>query len=361
MLSRYATTLYRLAATLSAAIFGAIFSLSSLAQVPENPINLRGSGASFPYPIYVEWFRQFTHRENNIFIFYEMSSSGDGIRDFLGHTVDFAASDAAIDVDELRRLKQGAVVLPVTAGEVVLVFNLPGIDKLKLSRKTYTGIFLGKIRNWDDPLIVADNPDITLPRTPISVVTRSESSGTSYIFSGHLSSISEEFREKVGLDRVPNWPKLPSFKRAPGNQGVSARVRKIPGAIGYVEHGFAEIVNLPIATLENHAGNYIEASAESGAAALKEAEFPNTELPVSGAPNLITWVWDPKARDAYPITSFSWLLLYSDQEDDKAKALRQLLVFMLSRKSQSEAGKLGLVPLPENVRLKVLNAVTFVQ
>ncbi|MFA0811546.1 phosphate ABC transporter substrate-binding protein PstS [Microbulbifer epialgicus] len=361
MLSRCAAVLWCLAAALPAAGLSLFIAVYSQAQVPENPITLRGSGASFPYPIYVEWFRQFTHRENNIFIFYEMSNSGDGIRDFLGHTVDFAASDAAIDIDELERLQQGAVVLPVTAGEVVLIYNLPEIDKLKLSREAYTGIFMGKIRYWDDPIIAAANPDLKLPRTEISVVTRSESSGTSYIFTGHLSSIDEAFRNTIGLDRTPNWPKLPSFKRAPGNQGVAAKVRKLRGSIGYVEHGFAEIVNLPVAILQNHAGNYIEANAASGKAALAEVAFPNTKLPISGAPNLIAWVWDPKGEDAYPITSLSWLLLYSDQEDDKAQALRQMLVFMLSRKSQAEAGNLGLVPLPESMRLKVLNAVTFIR
>ncbi|BBM01808.1 phosphate ABC transporter substrate-binding protein PstS [Microbulbifer sp. GL-2] len=361
MLMRCASVLCRPTTALLATGLSLFIAFYAHSQVPQNSVNLRGSGASFPYPIYVEWFRQFTHRENNIFIFYEMSNSSDGIRDFLGHTVDFAASDAAIDIDELKRLNQGAVVLPVTAGEVVLVFNLPGIESLKLSRDAYVGIFLGKIRSWDDPVITANNPGIKIPNMAINVVTRSERSGTSYIFSGHLSSISEDFRENIGLDRIPNWPKLPNFKRAPGNQGVAAMVRRTPGSIGYVEHGFAEIVNLPIAVLENRAGNYIEANAESGAIALEEAVFPDSKLPVSGAPNLITWVWDPKAEDAYPITSFSWLLLYSDQEDDKAQALRQLLVFMLSRKSQSEAGNLGLVPLPENIRLKVLNAVTFVR
>ncbi|WP_445359007.1 phosphate ABC transporter substrate-binding protein PstS [Microbulbifer sp. ANSA005] len=360
MISRCATLLRRLTAVLATASF--ILAVTpGTAQVPENPVNLRGSGASFPYPIYVEWFRQFTHRENNIFIFYEMSSSGDGIRDFLGHTVDFAASDAAIEIDELRKLKGGGVVLPVTAGEVVLVFNLPGIDKLKLSREAYVGIFLGEITHWDDPKIAAANPDIKLPRDEITVVTRSESSGTSYIFSGHMSSVSQDFREKIGLDRTPSWPKLPRFKRAPGNQGVAAKVRKKVGAIGYVEHGFAQLVNLPVALLENRAGNYIAAGPKSGAEALLEVEFPKASLPISGAPNLIAWIWDPKGETAYPITSFSWLLLYADQDDQKAQALRQMLVFMLSNASQSQAGSLGLVPLPENIRQKVLNAVTYVR
>ncbi|AWF82808.1 phosphate ABC transporter substrate-binding protein PstS [Microbulbifer sp. A4B17] len=360
MISRCATLLRRLTAVLATASF-ILAATSGTAQVPENPVNLRGSGASFPYPIYVEWFRQFTHRENNIFIFYEMSSSGDGIRDFLGHTVDFAASDAAIEIDELRDLKEGGVVLPVTAGEVVLVFNLPGINNLKLSREAYAGIFLGEITHWDDPKIAATNSEIKLPRDEITVVTRSEGSGTSYIFSGHLSSFSQAFRDKIGLARTPNWPKIPRFKKAPGNQGVAAKVRKVPGAIGYVEHGFAQLVNLPVALLENHAGNYIEAGPKSGAEALSEVVFPKEALPVSGAPNLIAWVWDPKGETAYPITSFSWLLLYANQDDEKAKALRQMLVFMLSRNSQSQAGTLGLVPLPENIRLKVLNAVTYVR
>ncbi|WP_444928632.1 phosphate ABC transporter substrate-binding protein PstS [Microbulbifer sp. SSSA002] len=360
MILRCASALRRLTAALLTAGF-ALTASPGTAQVPENPVNLRGSGASFPYPIYVEWFRQFTHEENNIFIFYEMSSSGDGIRDFLGHTVDFAASDAAIDIAELRKLEGGGVVLPVTAGEVVLVFNLPGIHKLKLSRAAYVGIFLGEISRWNDPRIAAANPDIELPDEEITVVTRSESSGTSYIFSGHLSSVSSAFREKIGLNKTPNWPKLPRFKRVPGNQGVAAAVRKNVGAIGYIEHGFAQLVNLPLALLQNRAGNYIAASPKSGGEALSEVEFPQTTLPISGAPNLIAWVWDPKGETAYPITSFSWLLLYADQEDEKALALRQMLAFMLSKGSQSQAGTLGLVPLPENIRRKVLDAVPYIR
>ncbi|GAA5443264.1 phosphate-binding protein PstS [Microbulbifer sp. NBRC 101763] len=331
------------------------------AQTSESTINLRGSGARFPHPVYVDWFRQFTHQDNDIFVHYGLSASTDGIRDFLGNTVDFAASDIAIEIDRLEGLKGGAVVLPVTAIQLVLIFNLPGIEALKLSRDAYANIFLGKVQTWDHPSITASNPEIQLPNTEITVVTHTESSGASYLFSGHLSNINDEFRENIGISQAPNWPRQPGFERAAGSQGVAAKVRATPGSIGFIDHCFAEVTNLPEALLENRSGNYIEANVESGTAALEEVEFPEGKLPGSNAPNLIAWVWDPAAEGAYPITSFSWLLLYAEQDDSKAKALRKMLSFILHANSQAKAGELGLVPLPEHVREKVLSAIDFVQ
>lgn len=363
MLSKSITALHRLSVTLMIVCLTLLLVLIAQPKIKAevSSINLRGSGARFPHPVYVDWFRQFTHQDNDVFVHYGLSASVDGIRDFLGNTVDFAASDIAIEIEKLEGLKGGAVVLPVTAIQLVLVFNLPGIEVLKLSREAYANIFMGKVQTWDHPSIVASNPEIRLPNTEITVVTHTEISGASYLLSGHLSSINDEFREKIGMSQNPDWPKHPSFTRAAGSQGVAAKVRATPGSIGFIDHCFAEVTNLPEALLENRAGNFIEANVKSGKAALAEAEFPDEKLPGSNAPNLIAWVWDPSAEDAYPITSFSWLLLYAEQEDLKAQALRKMLSFILHSNSQARAGNLGLVPLPEHVRKEALSAINFVQ
>ncbi|MFC6633116.1 phosphate ABC transporter substrate-binding protein PstS [Microbulbifer taiwanensis] len=344
-------------------LFAVAVAAAAFAFSPQSraEITLRGTGASFPYPIYTQWFRDFSDLHENVFISYEMTGSGAGIRDFIGETIDFAASDAAMDKAEISLVKRGAVLLPMTAGEVVLVYNLPGVDTLKLSREVYADIFRGKISHWDHRKIAAANPTAQLPDLDITVVRRSDASGTSYIFTGHLSSISTDFRKKVGQGRTPNWPSPDNFRKAPGNQGVAALVKQTPGAIGYVEYGFAKLVELPVAELQNRAGNFVAPGAESGSAALENVEFPDGKLPGSGAPNLVAWEWDPEGENAYPITSFTWLLLYAEQDDKKAAALRQLVSYMLSDEAQDQAEDLGYIPLPEEVREKVREASRFIR
>ncbi|WP_323845519.1 phosphate ABC transporter substrate-binding protein PstS [Microbulbifer magnicolonia] len=335
--------------------------IMSYAQLPRAEITLRGSGASFPYPIYTEWFRSFSDKENDIFVDYDMTSSEEGIRDFIGGTVDFAGSDAAMDYSEIVRVKRGVVLLPVTAGEVALVFNIPGLTALKLPRDAYVDIFSGKITNWNDPRIAGANPGSELPDLKITVVTRSDASGTTFILTGHLARISEEFSEAIGQGRTTSWPTTANFRKAPGNQGVAALVKRTPGAIGYVEYGFAKLVELTVAQLQNRAGNFVSPGTEGGAAALADVEFRDRALPGSNAPDLVAWPWDPETENAYPITSFTWLLLYADQEDDKAAALRQLLSYMLSDEAQSQAPDQGFVPLPQSVRDKVRAATAFIR
>ena len=336
-------------------IAGLVFATHASADV-----KLNGSGASFPFPIYSKWFKDFSKQTKGVRVDYQAKGSGAGIQDFINNTVDFAASDAAMKEEEMAQVKQGVVLLPMTAGEIVLAYNLKGVKELKLPRDVYPEIFAGNITQWNDPKIVAANPGVKLPDEAITVVVRSDSSGTTYVFTGHLAEIDENFKNTVGQGKAPQWPKSDKFVKAPKNDGITATIKQTPGSIGYIEYGYAKLTNTPTAMLENKSGNFVMPSAESGSAALASAEFPGGTLPNSDVPNLIAWVWDPAGAEAYPIATFTWLLLYKDQDDDKAKALRDLVEYCLTE-GQKSADKLGYIPLPENVIAKVRDAVKFVQ
>lgn len=334
---------------------GLTLSANALADV-----KLNGSGASFPFPIYSKWFKDFSKQNDGVRVDYQAKGSGAGIQDFINNTVDFAASDAAMKESEMAQVEQGAVLLPMTAGEVVLAYNVEGVEELKLPRDVYPQIFAGKITDWNDPKIAAANPGVSLPDDEITVVVRSDSSGTTYVFTGHLSEIDQEFKDAVGQAKSPQWPKSDKFVKAPKNDGITATIRQTPGSIGYIEYGYAKLTGTPAAMLENKSGNFVAPGAESGAAALASAEFPEGTLPNSDVPNLIAWVWDPAGADAYPIATFTWLLLYREQDDDKAKVLRELVEYCLTE-GQQVADQLGYIPLPENVIKKVRAAAQFVQ
>ena len=335
--------------------------LSALAPVAQADVKLNGSGASFPFPIYAKWFKDFSKENDDIRVDYQAKGSGAGIQDLINEVVDFAASDAAMKDDEMAQVKQGVVLLPMTAGEVVLAYNLDGVDELKLPRAVYPEIFLGNITKWNDPKIAAANPGVDLPDEDITVVVRSDSSGTTYVFTGHLSTIDEAFKAEVGQAKAPNWPDSDKFIKAPKNDGVTAQIKQIPGSIGYIEYGYAKLTKQPTAMLENKAGNFVAPGPESGAAALASAEFPGGTLPNSDVPNLIAWVWDPAGEDAYPIATMTWLLLYQEQDDEKAAALRKLVEYCTSDAAQGQADALGYIPLPAEVIEQVRAAAEFVQ
>lgn len=342
----------------------AVAGLAGLLAVSANvsaDVKLNGSGASFPFPIYSKWFKDFSKANKDIRVDYQAKGSGAGIQDFINHTVDFAASDAAMKEKEMGEVKEGVVLLPMTAGEVVLIYNLKGADGLKLPRAVYPDIFLGKITKWNDPKIAEANPGMELPDKDITVVTRSDSSGTTYVFTGHLSAINEEFKSSVGQAKAPEWPKSGKFVAAPKNDGVTAQVQQNEGAIGYVEYGYAKLTGWKqVAELENKAGKFVAPGPESGAAALASAEFPEGTLPGGDVPNLIAWVSDPAGDDSYPIATFTWMLFYKDQDDDKAAALRKLVKYCVEE-GQAIADQMGYIPLPENVAAKVLEVSEMIQ
>jgi phosphate transport system substrate-binding protein len=343
------------------AALAAALSLAATAPAVHADVKLNGSGASFPFPIYAKWFKDFSKENKDIRVDYQAKGSGAGIQDLINGVVDFAASDAAMKDEEMAQVKQGVVLLPMTAGEVVLAYNVKGVDELRLPRDVYPDIFLGKITKWNDPRIAEANPGVTLPDDDITVVVRSDSSGTTYVFTGHLSHINATFADAVGQAKAPNWPASDKFIKAPKNDGVTAQIKQIPGAIGYIEYGYAKLTKQPTALLENKSGNFVAPGPESGAAALAAAEFPEGTLPNSDVPNLIAWVWDPAGEESYPIATFTWLLLYAEQDDDKAAALRELVMYLTSDEAQGQADALGYIPLPPEVIAKVRDAVNYVQ
>ena len=343
---------------ISAAIIALSLGVAGMNPASAEEIKLTGSGASFPFPIYGAWFKDFSKQTKGVTVDYQAKGSGAGIQDFTNNTVDFAASDAAMDDEEIAKVKQGVVLLPMTAGEIVLSYNLPGVKALQLPRDVYVDIFMGKITKWNDPKIVAANPGVKLPAENITVVARSDSSGTTYVFTGHLSAVSEEFKSTVGHGKTAQWPK--SFVKAPKNDGVTATIKQTPGAIGYIEYGYAIATKQPMAILQNKAGKFVAPGDESGKAALASAEFPTNMLPGSDTPDLRVWVSDPAGAQAYPIATFTWMLFYKDQDDGKAKALRDLVEYGLT-KGQAMAPKMGYIPLPENVVERVRKAAALIQ
>jgi len=306
---------------------------------------LQGAGASFPAPLYFKWFKTYSRSHNNVQIDYQSVGSGSGVKSFIDRTVDFGASDAAITPEEMTKVSGGVQAIPLTAGSIVLAFNLQGVTDLKLSRSAYAAIFLGKIKKWNDPLITQMNPGAKLPDAPINVVVRADSSGTTFAFTKHLSAISTEFAKSPGTHKMPNWP---VGTRSKGNEGVTASIKTTPNSIGYIEYGYAKSQKLSIASLENKSGKYITATTASAQAALSSVKMPE---------DLIVWVSDPGDKDAYPIVTYTWLVLYKQYPDKKkAEILRDLLKYCLTD-GQKDSEALGYIPLPPVVADKAVAAL----
>lgn len=334
---------------LSAAV-AASFMIAGSATAGETKIT--GAGASFPAPIYSEWFKDLAQKTNGeIKVDYQSIGSGSGIKNFIAHTVDFGASDAAMKQSEIDKVPEGVQLLPMTAGEIVIAYNLPGIDGIKLPRSVYPEIFLGKITKWNDAKIADANPGLTLPDTPITVVVRSDKSGTTFGFTGHLSAISSDFKSTVGQGKMVQWPGT-NMVKGKKNDGVSSAIRQTPGAIGYTEYGFAKLNKLPMACLENKAGKFVCPGPEGGAAALANAVLPE---------NMIVFINDPAGDTSYPIATFTWMLFYKKNKDaDTAAALRKMVEYCLDD-GQKIADKAGYIPLPESVVKKVREASKNIQ
>ena len=311
---------------------------------------LQGAGATFPAPLYQRWIAEYIKSNPNVQINYQGVGSGAGIKQFTQNLVAFGASDAAMTDNEIAAVKQGVVLIPATAGSVVLAYNLPGVTDLKLSREAYSGIFLGKITKWNDPAIAKTNPGVKLPDTPITVCSRSDGSGTTFVFTRHLSTISPEFKDQVGFGTSVTWPTGVAGK---GNDGVTALVKQSPGGIGYVEYGYAKNNKLAFATLENKSGQFVTATTASGAATLATTQFPSDILRA--------WPSDPETKDAYPIATFTWLLLYRKYDSkDIGEAVKKFVEFGLND-GQKFAEDLGYIPLPKEIVTKDLEALKSVQ
>ena len=316
-------------------------------------VRLKGSGASFPFPLYGLWFKEYGKVNRNVIIDYQAKGSGAGIKDFVNKTVDFAASDAAMTDEEMAAVEGGVQLLPMTAGSIVLAYNLPdGPKELKLSREAYTKIFLGQVTKWNDPAIAQANPDAKMPETGITVVRRADSSGTTFVFTQHLSAVSEAWKNGPGFGTTVNWPSSDKFIASPKNDGVAATIKQTPGAIGYIEYGFAELGKLPMASLENKAGKFVKPSLESGQAALAGVDLP---------PDLRAWLPDPSGEGAYPIVTYTWMVFYKKYGDPKkAETIRNVVKYALID-GQKVSGKMGYIPLPDNVVPVVSRALDNIQ
>jgi len=337
----------------SAALAATLSLCASSMAFAEESVRLTGSGASFPAPIYLTWVKDFSKKTAGVTVDYQSKGSGAGVQDFLNNTVDFAASDSAMKEEDMAKVAEGVQLLPMTAGEIVLAFNLPGEPKeLKLPREVYSNIFLGKITQWNDPALVAANPQIQLPDLPITVVVRADSSGTTAVFTKHLAAIDPEFNATLGEGNTVNWPATDKFIKSPKNDGVTATVRQTPGAIGYIEYGFAKLARVDFAQLQNKAGNYVVPNAESGAEALAAVKMPE---------NLVAWLPDPDGAKSYPITSYTWMIFRKHNESPaKAKAMREMVEYGLTE-GQKIADSMGYIPLPQVVVEQVRKASANIQ
>ena len=300
-------------------------------------ISLTGAGASFPAPLYQRWFAEYNKQNPNIKVAYQSVGSGAGVEQFTQGTVDFGASDVAMKDEEIAAVDRGVALLPMTAGSIVLAYNLPDVPELKLSRQVYVDILLGKITKWNDPKIAALNSGAKLPDSNITVVHRSDGSGTTGVFTKHLSAINPEWKEKVGEGKTVEWP---TGLGAKGNEGVTAQILQTEGAVGYIEYGYAKQQGIPTATLENKAGKYVKPSSESASNALGAVTLPE---------NLRAFVTDPEGDESYPIVTYTWILAYGGYDNaDKLEAFKNVINWSLTD-GQAFAEELGYIPLPENV------------
>lgn len=303
--------------------------------------NLNGAGATFPNPIYTKWFDAYA-KKTGIKINYQSIGSGGGIRQFTQGTVDFGASDSPMTDEQMASVKGNTAHIPTVLGAVVLTYNLPavGATKLKLDAPTIADIFLGKITKWDDPRIAALNPGAKLPATDLLVVHRSDGSGTTFVFVDYLSKVSPDWRFKVGAANAVNWPTGLGGK---GNEGVTQQVKQLEGTIGYVELVYALANKLQYASVKNQAGKMVDPTLETVTAAAASAKLPKTtDFRVS--------ITDAPGDKAYPIASFTWLLVQADNADAvKGKQIRDFLNWMVSGDAQKMATDLGYAPLPGDV------------
>ena len=293
------------------------------------------AGASFPAPLYGRWFVEYYQQNPNIQVNYQSVGSGSGVRQFIQGTVDFGASDVAMKDSEIAKVSRGVVLLPVTAGSVVVAYNAP-VPDLKLSREQLADVFLGKITNWRD---------LDGPNAPVRIVHRSDGSGTTAVFTKYLNAISKDWANGPGTGKTIQWPVGIGGK---GNEGVTAQVRQTPGSIGYVEFGYAKNNGLKMAKLQNKSGSYIAPSVDSAKETLAAVQLPE---------NLRAFIVDPSGSNSYPIVTYTWIMAYKNYSDSrKVEALKKVLKWALTE-GQTYSESLGYIKLPPNVIIKVAQAV----
>jgi phosphate transport system substrate-binding protein len=303
-------------------------------------VQINGAGATFPYPIYSKWFAEYNKLHPNVQINYQSIGSGGGIRQVTNQTVFFGATDGPMTNEQQQAAPGRILHIPTVLGGVVPVYNIPGFSgELKFTGQVLADIFLGKITKWNDPSIVKVNAGVSLPSSDITVVHRADGSGTSYIWCDYLSKAVPEFRQKVGVATSVNWPVGVGGK---GNEGVSGLVSQTPGSIGYVELIYALQNHISYGLVQNMAGEFVKASVESvtAAAAAAASQMPaDFRVSITNAPG----------KGVYPISSFTWLLLYENPKDKaQAKTMLDFVQWALTD-GQKFCADLGYAPLPASV------------
>src|SRR5581483_6141242 len=318
------------------------FVLPSIAQT-----KLNGAGATFPYPIYSKWFNEYHNMHSDIEINYQSIGSGGGIRQLQSGTVDFGASDMPLDDTKLKQMPIPILQLPTVLGAVVPAYNVPGVKgELKFTPQILAGIYLGTITNWNDKTIASANPGVNLADKTIIVIHRSDGSGTTFVWTDYLSKISPEWKSKVGSNTSVSWPVGLGAK---GNEGVAGMIRQMEGGLGYVELIYALQNNITFGSVKNSSGAFIKASLESTTAAAAGAKMMPGDFRVS--------ITNPSGKDAYPISSFTYLLVPKQWKDStKEKAFVDFLTWMLD-KGQGMVTQLNYAPLPESIKQKEMDVV----
>jgi phosphate transport system substrate-binding protein len=300
---------------------------------------INGAGATFPYPLYSKWFDEYARVDPEVRFNYQSIGSGGGIKQVTARTVDFGATDGPMTDAQLKQAPAELLHVPTVLGAVVATYNLPGSPRLRFTPDVVADIFLGKITKWNDARILAANAGVALPDRPIVVVHRSDGSGTTYIWVDYLSKASPEWQQKVGVGTSVSWPVGLGGK---GNEGVSGQVKNTPGALGYVELAYAVKNKLPVASIKNAAGTFVEPTIQTTTAAAAAAA---RSMPADFRVSLT----NPPGDEAYPIASFTWLLVYRDQPNEvKGRALVKFLWWM-SHEGQRYADDLLYAPLPTAV------------
>ena len=307
-------------------------------------ITLTGAGATFPQPLYERYVREMRKAHPDIKVNYQSIGSGGGVKQTIAGTVDFGASDAAMSDEEIAKVKGGVLMIPTAGGAVTVPYNLPGVKNLRLSREVLSGIFMGKITNWSDPKIAVANKGMKLPNMAIKPAVRADGSGTSFIFTNHLSAISSEFKSAVGVSKEPKWPS--TFLKGKGNPGVAASVKQTPGGIGYVEYEVALKNGLTSALVQNGSGQYVAPSLRATNLALSDVQFPANFR-----------AFDANSNQGYPISGLTWLLIPKTQKNpEKAKAIKTMVKWMLTSGQQFN-DDLNYTSIPSAVAQRAISAV----
>ncbi|MBD2495693.1 phosphate ABC transporter substrate-binding protein PstS [Nostoc sp. FACHB-280] len=336
------TTLYRAFTT---SVVASAVALSPILSAVAQAETLNGAGATFPAPLYERYAREVRKKHPELKINYQGIGSSGGIRQITAGTVDFGGSDAAMTDAQISQVQRGVILVPTAGGAVSVVYNLPGVSNLKLSRATLPAIFSGQITNWSDAKIKADNPGVNLPNQPIKFVVRADGSGTTFIFTNHLSNISGYFRGRVGTSTAPKWT-LPNVLKGKGNPGVAGLVARTPGSIGYVEYAYATKNNLRSAQIQNKKGEFVSPSLQSANAALATVKFPD---------NYRVFVGDP--AQGYPIVGLTWMMVYKQYPTaSKADAIKKWINWVL-KDGQQYNDDLNYTKIPSDVTNRVLQTV----